>query len=131
MQHPKPQHPVVLWEIGTPNARALGGFYAELFGWHVDTSNPGWVRVTSGARETLDGGISQTTGQAPYLTFYVEVEDLDAYLDRARALGATIEVPPTAIAGGGEFAMIVDPGGHRVGLLHDREKKPHPPAASL
>ena len=125
MHRPTP-HPVVLWEIGTPNARALGEFYAELFGWHVDTSNPGWVRVTSGARETLDGGISQTTGGAPYLTFYVEVEDLNAYLERAKALGATVQVPPTAIPGDGEFAMIIDPGGHRVGLLHSRPVTPRP-----
>jgi hypothetical protein len=113
-------HPVVLWELGTPDARGLAEFYAKLFGWTVETTDPAYARVSSGARDTFDGGISQTIGQPGYITFYVQVEDLPTYLEKAKALGATVQVPPTAIAGDGEFAMIVDPGGHRVGLLHVR-----------
>jgi predicted enzyme related to lactoylglutathione lyase len=50
------------------------------------------------------------------VTFYVMVEDLQAHLDKAVSLGGTALVPPTAISGGGHFAMFADLEGNRIGI---------------
>jgi predicted enzyme related to lactoylglutathione lyase len=56
-------------------------------------------------------------GMPPYLTVYVQVENLDAALERAAGLGARRVVEPTPIEGVGSFALFQDPEGNVVGLL--------------
>jgi predicted enzyme related to lactoylglutathione lyase len=95
------------------------GLYLEV--WEFDTNNPknyGYVRSGGLAGNGIDGGIYQKAEQdAEYVTFYVMVEDLQAYLDKAMSLGGTVLVPPTAIpGGGGRFAMFADPEGNRIGI---------------
>jgi predicted enzyme related to lactoylglutathione lyase len=47
--------------------------------------------------------------------FYVEVEDVVAYCEQAKALGGKVCLPPVGI-GQGKFAWIEDNGGNTVGL---------------
>jgi predicted enzyme related to lactoylglutathione lyase len=54
------------------------------------------------------------------VTFYVMVDDLQAYLDKAVSLGGTVMFPPMEIpGGGGHIAMFADPEGHPIGLYHE------------
>jgi uncharacterized protein len=48
--------------------------------------------------------------------FYVEVDDISAYLKRAESLGGKTIVPPVPIPTG-TFAWFADPDGNNVGLL--------------
>jgi predicted enzyme related to lactoylglutathione lyase len=50
-------------------------------------------------------------GVAPHWLPYVAVEDVDATIARARALGAAIPVPPEEIPGIGRFGVLRDPAG--------------------
>jgi predicted enzyme related to lactoylglutathione lyase len=116
-------HPVVYWEIGAKEAKSLQGFYAELFNWKVDTSDPQYAMVNTGGSGGINGGIMQLKeGMQPSVTFYVQVDDLQAYLDRAARLGAKTVVPPTPIPDIGAFAMFADPDGHTIGLLKLQKK---------
>lgn len=116
-------HPVVHWEIGARDVAALGKFYADLFGWTVSPAEggSGYRQVLPGADGGLGGGIMQVPeGVPPYVTFYVQVEDLDAALARAESLGGKAVVPPMPIEGVAEvsgFAMFSDPDGNVVGVL--------------
>ena len=51
-----------------------------------------------------------------YTMFYVEVDDVQAYLDRAAALGGKMLVPPIKIPTG-TFAWLSDLDGNTVGLF--------------
>jgi len=112
------------WEIAAKDAAALQSFYRKLFDWEFDTNNSknyGYTRSGGLAGNGIDGGIYQKAEQHPaYVTFYVMVEDLQAYLDRAVSLGGTALVPRTEIPGGGHFAMFADPEGNRIGIYSDR-----------
>jgi predicted enzyme related to lactoylglutathione lyase len=112
-------NPVVHFEIAGKNGKALQDFYSKLFGWTVDTNNPmNYGMVDTAVKSGINGGIMQTQGEMPaYLTFYVEVDNLQSYLDRAATLGGKAIVPPTPIPGIGSFAMFHDPEGHLVGLF--------------
>ena len=51
-----------------------------------------------------------------YITIYVQVDDLSAYLKKAEALGGKTIVPPQEVPGMGRFAWFADPEGTAVGL---------------
>ena len=54
--------------------------------------------------------------QKLWSTFYVEVQDVQATLDKATSLGSKTVVPVTEIPGFGTFAMFDDPDGLLIGL---------------
>lgn len=112
--------PVVHWEIASNNAERLHGFYTALFGWTVDSNNPmHYGMVDTGGQGGINGGIMQTQGGMPsYVSVYVQVDDLQRYLDKAASLGGKTLVPPTPIPGTGAFAMFADPDGNMIGLFH-------------
>ena len=95
-------NPVVHFEIMGPDGSALQNFYRELFDWKIDTNNQ-WQYgvVETGGDGGINGGIAGnqdgTTGGR--VTVYAAVDDMQAYLDKAERLGATVVMPVTDIDG--------------------------------
>ncbi len=116
-------HPVCHFEICGKDGKQLQDFYSKLFDWKIDSSsmeNYGMVPAEEGG---IGGGIMQATGEIPpYLTLYIQVEDLQVYLDKAVSLGGKMAVPPTDIPNIGAFAMFADPAGHILGLFKGKEQ---------
>src|SRR5437763_696985 len=109
-------HPVVHWEIAGKDGAKLQQFYASLFDWniHVDPQLNYGMAQTGG----IDGGIFTAPENAPpYVTLYVQVDDLQGYLEKAESLGGKTVVPPMPIPGHGSFAMFSDPDGNTIGLF--------------
>lgn len=107
-------NPVVHWEIIGPDGLLLQKFYGDLFDWQVNADNPysyGIVHPGSGP----GGGIAGDPDGARRVSVYIEVDDLQAYLDKATQLGATTVLPPTDM---GDFwiALFSDPAGNITGL---------------
>jgi predicted enzyme related to lactoylglutathione lyase len=111
-------NPVVHWEIGARDAAKQQAFYAELFGWQVNTQNPmNYGVVVTGGPGGINGGIFQPPAGAPFVMIYVQVDDLQASLDRAVGLGGKVAMGPTPIPGVGSIACFQDPEGNMVGLF--------------
>jgi predicted enzyme related to lactoylglutathione lyase len=106
-------HPVVHFEIGCKDSEKTQKFYANLFGWKIAQQGPA-AMIDAGGGPT--GHIS-ALGHEPhhYTIFYVEVEDVQEYLDKAEGLGGKMLVPPVDIPTG-TFAWMQDPEGNTVGL---------------
>lgn len=114
-------HPVVHFEIGCKDSAKTQEFYSKLFGWKMQQAPAGpAVMIDTGAGIT---GHFTSLGHEPhhYTTFYVEVEDVKAYLDRAQSLGGKLLVPPMDIPTG-TFAWMTDPEGNMIGLWKPAEK---------
>ena len=74
-------NPVVHWEIGATDAPATREFYAKVFGWTMTDAGAEYTLVPA-IDGGLGGGIQQIRpGMPPFVTIYVEVDDLDAKLD--------------------------------------------------
>src|SRR5687767_12985152 len=102
--------PVVHWEIGAKDAKRIREFYAALFDWEIDACNPlEYGTVRTGGAGGIDGGIMNSKGEETYLTIYVQVADLQTYLDRAESLGGRAVLSPTPIPGVGAIAAFRDP----------------------
>jgi hypothetical protein len=106
-------HPVVHFEIGCKDSKKTQEFYKTLFDWKITEAGPA-AMIDAGGGPT--GHIS-ALGHEPhhYTIFYVEVDDVQAYLDRAQKLGAKTLVPPVPIPTG-TFAWLQDPEGNIIGL---------------
>ncbi|HYY80847.1 MAG TPA: VOC family protein [Actinomycetes bacterium] len=111
--------PVVWFEIAGRDLDALTRFYGDLLGWKVDADNPQhYGMVDTGAEGGIPGGIYAPGDQVgEYVSFYAGVRGLEGYLERAQRLGGTVVQPPTPISENARVAMLLDPEGHRIGLL--------------
>ena len=112
-------NPVVHWEIAAKDGEKLQGFYTQLFDWKIDVHpEMNYGMVEAGGEGGISGGIMGTQGDMPtHLTFYVQVDDLNAYLKKAEELGGKSLVPPTPIPGRGEFALFSDLEGNTIGIF--------------
>lgn len=110
-------NPVVHFEIGCRNRAKTQKFFAGLFNWEMEAQGS-TAMIDTGADGGIDGHIT-SLGHEPhnYVTFYVVVEELAPYLEKAEKLGGKVLIPPTDIPGDeGAFAWITDPDGNIVGL---------------
>ncbi len=108
--------PVVHFEIGCRNSPKTQEFYGKLFDWTITQQGPA-AMIDTGAGSGINGHIT-ALGHEPhhYVTFYVQVENLQATLDRAAELGGKTLIPPTEVPGMGSFAWLTDLDGNVVGL---------------
>jgi predicted enzyme related to lactoylglutathione lyase len=106
--------PVVHFEIGCKDKTKTAEFYAQLFDWKISDQGP--AAMIAAEPNGMTGHIA-SLGHEPhhYTIFYVDVEDVAAYLEKAKALGAKTLVPPMEIPTG-TFAWMQDPEGNTVGL---------------
>ncbi len=111
--------PVVHFEIGAKNGAQSRQFYSKLFDWQIQMHEGMDYGLVSPAGEgSIGGGIGAAPeGQNPYVTFYVQVDDLQGYLNKAEKLGGKTLLPPPPIPGVGSCAWLADPDGNCVGLF--------------
>ncbi len=125
---------VVHWEINSNNAQQLQEFYTKLFGWEINANNPmHYGLVNTGSTLGANGGIGQNDPSQPVtpppVTFYVQVSDLQATLDKVNELGGSVVMPVTEIPNMVTFALFRDPDGNVIGLVKGEEPKAQPKKA--
>jgi uncharacterized protein len=111
--------PVTWFEINTTGSKAVREFYAELFGWNVQVlEEANYALIDTGVESAIGGGIGGAQGPNQ-VTFYIEVDDPQAYLDRIEKTGGKTVVPVTE-TDMVTFAQFSDPQGNVVGLVKAR-----------
>jgi predicted enzyme related to lactoylglutathione lyase len=118
--------PIVHFEINGTDFRRSEDFYRNLFGWQIqDVPAINYAMVDTGVKMGINGGIGQLDpGEMPFVTFYVQVEDLQPYLDKAVSLGGKVIIPVTVVPDMVTYALFSDPDGCRVGLLKGPQTPP-------
>jgi predicted enzyme related to lactoylglutathione lyase len=109
-------NPVVHFEVLGRDAQALQRFYAGAFGWQLeDVMEGSYYMAHPGSG--IDGGVGAAPGGDGHVTFYVEVEDPAAALQKISELGGRTVQEPMDVPGGPTIALFADPEGHLVGLV--------------
>ena len=114
------KNPVVWFEVVGKDGDKLRRFYGDLFDWQIqDSGGEQNYGLVAAAEKGIGGGVGASPdGGSGHVTFYVEVDDLSAYLKKAEGLGGSTVMPPTDIpAFNLSFAMLTDPEGHLIGLM--------------
>ena len=99
---------------------ALQQYYRDLFDWNITQASPdfpyGVVSVEEQG-EGIGGGVGSSMDGRPQAMFYVQVDDIQAAVDRAAELGGEIVMPVTVIPGMVVFAHFKDIEGNLIGLV--------------
>src|SRR5260370_28489221 len=106
--------PVIHFEIGCRDRARTGDFYSKLFGWQITAAGPA-SNIQTGSPQSISGHLT-SLGHEPehYTMFYVDVEDVQAALDKAVELGGKRLVGPIPFPGG-TVAWFTDPAGNTIG----------------
>jgi uncharacterized protein len=108
---------VIHVEVTGKDGAALQRFYSDVFGWQLDTNNPGGYGMLR-QDDGLTGGIggAQDGGNGG-VTFYVHVDDPAGTLREVESKGGRVIMPLTQVAPETTIALFADPEGHIVGLM--------------
>jgi predicted enzyme related to lactoylglutathione lyase len=110
-------NPVTHFEVSGPDAAALQGFYSSLFDWKISADNEMNYGMVDAQEGGIGGGVGPSPDGGPHVTWYVQVDDLQAALDKAESLGGKTVNAPMDVPGGPSIAHFADPAGNLIGLL--------------
>lgn len=108
-------------DLATTDTSAAKAFYSGLFGWTADDrptdrGPPYTMLCKDGKSVSALFGLAPEMGDQPRWQAYISVEDVDAAVDAAAALGARVIMPPMDVMQAGRMAAIQDPAGAAVCL---------------
>lgn len=109
-------------ELHTRDKPAAKAFYSELFGWSVREDADGQYTEFQVGGRSIAGMMeippAQREHRPPNWLPYGMVDDCDACVSKATKLGAHPIVPPTTIENVGRFAVMADPAGAVIAVIH-------------
>ena len=112
------------YELATSkgNLKPAEDFYANIFGWTLqDSGMEHFAYHLAQCDGDTVAGMMEISGDGsdtpPFWMTYFAVDDADAFVAHARALGATLHRGPDDIPGTGRFAVLADPQGAAFGIL--------------
>lgn len=107
---------VVHFEVLGQDAAALQQFYGAAFDWEMqDVMGGSYYMVNPDGG--IAGGVGSAQGGPGHVTFYIEVDDPAAALEKVSQLGGRTIQEPMDVPGGPTIALFADPEGHVVGLV--------------
>ena len=107
--------PVVAFQIRGSDAARTRAFYSEMFNWVIEGDFIGQAKGGIGGPEP--GPIAAFfKSNTPGFTPVIQVLDLRASMEKAKALGGAVVAEPFDV-GTATFAQIADPDGTHIGLV--------------
>lgn len=111
--------PVVHWEFWSADSPKIAEFYRSVFDWNLrPLPELNYTLVETGGTGGINGGI-MTPQAGPWpanLTFYIDVDDLDAYGKKIVAAGGKMLVEKMEVPGVGRLSLFEDPDGRVLGM---------------
>lgn len=108
---------VIHFEVVGRDGPALQHFYTDLFGWKLNTDNPGGYGMSNPSETGVIVGIGASADGGPgHVTGYVSVPDVNATLARAAELGGAVIMPKFSPDGVAQIGLVADPEGHVIGI---------------
>jgi predicted enzyme related to lactoylglutathione lyase/ketosteroid isomerase-like protein len=106
------QNRVVHFEIGAEDPERCAKFFTEVFGWKIvkwDGPKPYWLCTTGPMGGVgINGGIMRHEDGKARTINTIEVDSIEAAIERAKKAGGNLCVPKMAIPGVGWLAYIYD-----------------------
>jgi uncharacterized protein len=131
----------IWYELMTPDPGAVAPFYRATLGWDIPAEghampNGAEYREIGRAGGGSAGGVLTLTpamtggGALPGWMVYFHVDDVDAAVEKAEGMGASVQMPPMSMDGVGRMAMIADPQGAPFYLMDPTPPADNPDAES-
>ncbi len=118
MSDTSPRGRFVWYELQTSDPDAAKSFYPEVAGWSTAPFEDAPMPYTMWMNgESAVGGVMQLpeeakkNGAPPHWLVYIGTPDVDATVEKAKGLGATVLWGPETMGGVGRWAVLRDPQG--------------------
>ncbi|MBI3406182.1 MAG: VOC family protein [Acidobacteria bacterium] len=117
--------PVMQFQIISKNPEKSADFYTKVFGWKVDANNAmGYRMIDTGADRGIGGGIwpSPPEGHS-FVQLFIEVDDVAAQVEKVKANGGAVIIPPQKLPDGDELGIVHDNEGIPLGIFKAPPKR--------
>jgi predicted enzyme related to lactoylglutathione lyase len=116
-------NPVMHFQLSSKQPEATAQFYKDLFAWKLnEIPGMGYHMIETEPKQGIVGGVAHAKEtEAIEVTFYVQVPDVQAALDKARSLGASITQAPIIVTPEITLGMFKDLEGRSIGVMHDSQ----------
>jgi predicted enzyme related to lactoylglutathione lyase len=125
-------NPVVFWELASHDMEKSVAFFREVFDWQIDFDEGlGFYIIpqSTPARESLDGAIfTLKRAKLPFLTVYIQVEDIDAKAALIEKMGGFIVEAPFDISERSRICLFNEPSGVTFAMIQSRSDTSGDPA---
>lgn len=110
-------------EIPTTDLKKAGKFYNELFDWEIDYDwGPDLAMFKTKEGQLSGGGFDRKNKITPGVVIYIEVQDIEAMLDKAERLGGKAIQRKTEIPRDiGWYGLFKDLDGNTIGLFTPKQ----------
>jgi predicted enzyme related to lactoylglutathione lyase len=109
---------VVHFEIPVDDGERAIAFYGQSLGWQLEREGPlEYWTTPAGQGQGIGGALTKRDPQAPGLTLYIEVDDIDKTLIAIEASGGRRLTERLPIPTVGWTAFFTDTEGNRLGLF--------------
>lgn len=108
------KNPIVWWELGTSDEARSVAFFREVFDWKLPFDERlGFHVMSPDAGAALSGGgiFKLRRAKLPFLTLFIQVDDIEAKAALVEAHGGMILDPPADIGGGKRICLFNEPSG--------------------
>ena len=103
--------PIVFFDLAGPDAKVLGSFYRDVFGWEIGPTGAFSVRL---GEPSLRATLRQDPAEK---VLYIGVADVAKALNDVVANGGKIHAPRFEVKGVVVLGLFFDPAGNRMGLV--------------
>jgi predicted enzyme related to lactoylglutathione lyase len=112
-------------ELITPNGAGAHEFYGKTLGWKKQSweQDPSYQMFAASSGPL--GAAVEKCDAVPQWLPYIGTPDLDATVEAATRLGATVTTPATTLPNAGRYAVLADPHGAAFGV-HGSSAEPQP-----
>jgi len=112
---------IVFWELASHDQEKSVRFFREVFGWEITFDETlGFYTVDPGTSCSgpIDGGIfTLRKAKLPFLTLYIEVEEIEKKAEEITAAGGFIVEEPFRISERSKICIFNEPSGVSFGMI--------------
>jgi predicted enzyme related to lactoylglutathione lyase len=103
-------------ELVTPNGKGAHDFYTKAVGWKTQAweHSPSYQMFAASSGPL--GATVESRDGVPQWVAYIGTTDVDATVEKAKSLGATVTTEPTTLPNAGRYAVLNDPNGATFGV---------------
>ena len=118
------KNPVVFWELATHDMEKTTAFFMVVFDWKIEFNDRlGFYNIpeTTPANESIDGAIfTLKRAKLPFLTVYIQVDDIDAKAALIEEQGGNIIEAPFETPNGPKICLFNEPSGVTFAMLEPK-----------
>jgi len=115
-------NPIVWWELATHDQEKSVKFFQDVFGWNLKfDEQAGFYTMKHDPPHITGGGIfTLKRAKLPFISLYIQVDDIHAKAKEVQEHGGLIKDPPFEISPGTWLCLFNEPSGVEFAMMQQK-----------